>query len=271
MPDFNGPNPGFLFYRKFYGSPPSHSAAISRQIEQTDAVMPIEAPALRSGSRDALRQLRFATTYPGLLCGSGYNHEAEGDNDAYKIGFFFDHSTGMPVIPGHSVKGVLRSAFSRGDADDRYGLIRSLLSEILPEACTDEAIDALEREIFDGRRASAAIPVYEKDHFLDAVPESIENNQDNRQSRRLFGSDYITPHKNRDGRRDLDPFSEPNPIKFLKVMPLVTFRFSFHLHPSQVLPAVGADEKLRLFQGIIALLGVGAKTAVGYGQMEVRP
>ncbi|MEZ4966913.1 MAG: RAMP superfamily CRISPR-associated protein [Saprospiraceae bacterium] len=55
---------------------------------------------------------RLKTTYPGLLIGSGYQHETGAEGEL-KLGFFFDHTSGLPVIPGSSVKGVLRSVFHK--------------------------------------------------------------------------------------------------------------------------------------------------------------
>ena len=52
--------------------------------------------------------------YPGLVTGVGMNHQT-GDKDVsvseYKLGFYFDYTTGMPAIPGASVKGALRDMF----------------------------------------------------------------------------------------------------------------------------------------------------------------
>ena len=57
-------------------------------------------------------------TYPGLLAGIGYPHDSQvkGPIDG---GFFFDYVTGLPVIPGSTLKGVLRSCFScRGNSPE---------------------------------------------------------------------------------------------------------------------------------------------------------
>jgi len=60
----------------------------------------------------ATHRLFGTTVYPGLLAGSGYAHET-GTKEEFKLGFFFDHTTGLPIIPGSSVKGVLRSVFPK--------------------------------------------------------------------------------------------------------------------------------------------------------------
>lgn len=57
---------------------------------------------------------QLTTIYPGILIGAGYSHYAikgEGEDSDYQLGFFFDHTLGIPIIPGSSVKGVLKSVF----------------------------------------------------------------------------------------------------------------------------------------------------------------
>ncbi len=112
------------------------------------------------------------------------------------------------------------------------------------------------------------VPVYERDVFFDAVPVDITANNIGGNRKQLLGSDYITPHKNKDGNAELDPFSNPTPLKFLKIMPKVKIEFRFKLENSAVIPALDAGNKRKLFEEIIKTLGAGAKTNVGYGQFE---
>ncbi|WP_419676164.1 type III-B CRISPR module RAMP protein Cmr6 [Aliarcobacter butzleri] len=71
----------------------------------------------------------------------------------------------------------------------------------------------------------------------------------------MFGSDYITNHYSNE---ENGMFKEPNPIKFLKILSRVTFKFQFK-----------CDEKyLELFKQIILDFGLGAKTNVGYGKFK---
>ena len=56
----------------------------------------------------------LTTVYPGFFTGSGYAHtpmkkpDTEKEKADYQLGFFFDHTTGMPLITGSSVKGILK-------------------------------------------------------------------------------------------------------------------------------------------------------------------
>ena len=51
------------------------------------------------------------TTYPGLILGSGNAHELPSIEGQAILGFHFDYTSGLPIISGSSIKGILRSAF----------------------------------------------------------------------------------------------------------------------------------------------------------------
>ena len=190
-----------------------------------------------------LQVFELKTTYPGLLIGSGWDHSAGKIDEEFKIGFSFDYTTGLPVVPGSSVKGAIRSAFRHKD------YIQQLL-DVTGQVDTG----ALEREIFEGvgRGSGNHIPLLKRDIFFDAYPVHTANKEDDR----FLGDDYVTPHKDR--------YTNPIPIKFLKVLPGVIFRFQFRLRDG----LINAGNKLRLFKNILLDIGVGAKTSVGYGQLE---
>lgn len=185
-----------------------------------------------------LQTIPLQTTYPGLFTGSGLAHESSVKGEL-KLGFHFDYTSGLPCIPGSSVKGVLRSAFEK--AGGNY--VRYLLKD---ELKIDKEVDikALENEIFEGADKS----IYQRDIFFDAFPISTKNG--------LLGDDSITPHGE-------NPLKNPTPLPFLKVLPQVEFEFRFDLKDG----LIEADEKIELFRQILLDLGVGAKTNVGYGQL----
>ncbi len=220
----------------------------------------------------------LTTTYPGVLIGSGYTHEAEKNKDdaqgELKLGFFFDHTTGMPLIPGSSVKGLLRSVFPSSDKLDKNGEIKmknsarrkEWIKELLCEISSDLAnmdVDKLEKQIFDGvdtdkttEKKTVYLSVYERDIFHDAV--ITEGNKKGK----FLGNDYITPHGD-------NPLKNPTPLQFMKILPEVTFEFRFDLKASVIDGVtITAEQKKTLFKTIIKEIGIGAKTNVGYGQME---
>lgn len=224
--------------------------------------------------------------YPGLLMGSGYTHEAvfvnkDDKNEAFKIGFFFDHVTGMPCLPGHSVKGALRAAFPNHKNEkykkEKSTMIVNLLkkSNIDSEArfklymekrkisgvnYTDLYFTELLGEIiFEGREPYQfkngeflyeQISLYNKDIFHDAFIAKEGKNT------RYLAMDYITPHS--------DPLKDPNPVKFLKILPDVEIQFQFDLKDN-LITSKGKEE---LFKKILLDFGIGAKTNVGYGQFK---
>jgi len=169
---------------------------------------------------------RATTTYPGLILGSGNAHELPDVKAQAILGFSFDYTSGLPIISGSSVKGVLRSAFKHVE----------YIQELLDDSKVD--VKALEAEIFDNG-----------DIFFDAVVVASGGST-------LLGDDYITPHG--------DALKNPIPLRFIKVMPNVTFRFDFGLSPG----LISKSKKAKLFQNILSDLGLGAKTNVGYGKFD---
>lgn len=228
---------------------------------------------LLSKQNKQLSRIALQTTYPGLLIGSGYSHET-GNEGEFKIGFFFDYSTGLPLIPGSSVKGILRSAFS----EERREYVLSLLKGILREnhkedeeyqkeivdRISPDFISKLKMNIFEGRDGNCeSISVYGRDIFFDAFTVGPDNNdnQDNN-SKTIFSDDFITPHNS--------PLKNPIPIRFLKIKAKVKFVFLFRLHDALfevngLRINITAENKIKLFRKILLDLGVGAKTNVGYG------
>ena len=236
-----------------------------------------------------LSQFRLATTNPGLIIGTGYAHEAH-NKEEYKLGFFFDHTTGLPILPGSSVKGALRSAFPtfdpiKGDvltpdllAKDENGNIKTtekqkqkarFIQALLPvlDGKTDEQlftwVHRLEKAIFEGTDVVATLEkkkeqkVRKSRHcvFHDAFIFSPAAN------RKIVGRDALTPHTN-------GPLKNPVPLPFLKILPGVTFQFNFSLPEQLAIDDIvlSRDHLLNLFKDILLCLGMGAKTNVGYGQ-----
>jgi CRISPR-associated protein Cmr6 len=167
---------------------------------------------------------KATTTYPGLILGSGNAHELPSIEGQAILGFHFDYTSGLPVIQGSSIKGVLRSAF----AYPKY--ITGYVGEGVD-------IKALEKEIFDNG-----------DVFFDAT--IISNGK-------ILGDDFITPHGD-------NPLKNPTPLRFIKVLPNVEFRFDFELRDG----ILSRSEKESLFRKILSDLGLGAKTNVGYGKFS---
>ena len=177
--------------------------------------------------------------YPGLITGVGIQHEASVEGE-FKLGLHLDYTTGLPVIYGSSVKGVLRSYFAscyQGNAD-----VQKLLDDI-----------------FEGIRYGSQCnkPIYERDIFYDAVIVAPNN------AGKILASDSLAPH-------DKSPLKEPNPISFVKIASGVRIQFRFRLTDTVNSGTVilSAKEKEQIFKNILTTFGIGAKTNVGYGQLK---
>ncbi len=214
---------------------------------------------------DGLLCSRLKTLYPGLITGVGLTHDSKNLTGAFSLGMHFDYTTGMPIIYGSSVKGVLRSYMmelaKRNVNDD----------DVLPQRLKGIDMKDLLEEVFHGKKRNMAereslereyIPmaVCERDVFFDAVILSSNTKG------KILEEDSITPHTG-------GIFAEPIPIKMLKVAAGCTVEFRFKLHDTEIycdgeLRRVSAEEKREIFENILLTVGIGAKTNVGYGQLE---
>lgn len=233
-----------------------NSALTGHRWTQSDMTIPMQEQALY-----------FKVLYPGLLIGLGNSHDSKGTDGEIQLGFTFDPVTGLPFLPGSTVKGILRSAFL---ANREY--ITECLQEIASDlTLSDEQLQELERDIFGNdhlygsySKRNQAIGTRE-DIFFDAYPIKPDNHQ------HLLGIENITPHLAK--KKELEGLTNPNPLTLLKIMPGVVMQFRFRLsdsdlkHDNQKI-TVRADQKLKLFQIILKDFGAGAKTNVGFGSLQ---
>jgi CRISPR-associated protein Cmr6 len=219
-------NLGWLFYKDYYEAIKDWSDIKAYEKDISKKVDELIEKSITIEQVETLGNIHFnaTTTYPGLLLGSGYSHELPSVEGQAILGFDFDYTSGLPIIRGSSIKGVLRGAFKHQD------YIKELLNQ-------DVDIESLEEEIFENG-----------DIFFDAVIIS---------SGKILGDDYLAPHKD-------DPLKNPIPLRFIKIMPNVTFRFDFELGDG----VVTKENKAILFGAILHDLGIGAKTNVGYGKFS---
>lgn len=133
---------------------------------------------------------------PGLLIGSGLAHGLPGSEEDVKTGLQFDYTSGLPVIPGSSVKGVIRSAFpmikedkeQSNEADaEKLNYIKSLIEDI-PEFSSlvleDNDILELGNQMFN-----------HGDIFADALLVGYGTRmKQHGPVKQVLTEDYITPH-----------------------------------------------------------------------------
>ena len=194
--------------------------------------------------KEELSVLEFTSSYPGILVGTGYNHKVKGKGEI-GMGFTFDYVTGLPYLPGSSLKGILRFGFRQ----EEY--IHEVVKDVLHTELSDGEINELTNTIFEGADSR------KKFVFYDAT---ISHNE---KGKSLLALDTITPHTK-------DGLKEPNPITFLRICPDIKIHFEFQLY--EVILSTGKhvskDNIKEIFKNILEDLGIGAKTNVGYGVLE---
>ncbi len=276
-------NLGFLFNKEYYRNNGNDNFTFGRRTEDayTESFFKTQNERFKAFSLDieddefvrpSSEEFDLKTTYPGLVVGLGYGHGIKAVGE-FKLGFYFDYTTGLPIIPGSSVKGTLRACFPNQKANKNYSqdaleameakreFIKYLFFKagLLETEARDLEIDAIEAEIFEGKSIENQRPIqlgtYERDVFFDA--ELVKGNN----LRKVIGDDSITPHT-------AGPLRNPTPLLFMKILPNVTFRFGMDLQDSKVAPIVTKALKYRVFKEIISTMGIGAKTNVGYGRMK---
>lgn len=257
-PSYEGSNIGWLYYRHLYDGVDKKripEKTLKDKIDQMlrfklDSYSKVVPETYSAVMANEFQSFSLRTIYPGLLIGSGLSHGIKSKEDI-KIGFAFDHTTGLPYIPGSSIKGVLETMFPK-EKDDKYKCkmeyIRGILKDVLEGAdVDDEGVDSLTERIFSDSGDGVV--------FMDAFPKCDEGKGEHK----FLGDDFITPHKN--------PFKSPIPIRFLKVREGVTFDFYFKFS-NKLSCRFGNEVLLKLFKRIILDIGLGAKTNVGYGRFE---
>lgn len=198
----------------------------------------------------SVKTFSLETIYPGLMIGTGNPHDLKSKGSIYS-GFSFDYVTGLPYIPGSSVKGILKSVFPRKEdtKDDINQQKMEYIKSLLKPGLSDKEVYGLKDDIFE-----------DNDVFLDAYPCPTSKKNTKQQCLAL---EFITPHS--------DIIKNPIPINCLKVKPGISFEFGFYLKDCQFsdeVKKVTVKEKIELFKTILTDVGIGAKTNVGFGQLE---
>lgn len=256
LPRENSANIGYQFFHSV-GIP----GFVEEQVESAISVNTDVLEVLRSADYSVVNMRVQA---PGLLIGSGLAHGLPGSEEDVKTGLQFDYTSGLPVIPGSSVKGVIRSAFptikedkeQSNEADsEKLNYIKSLIADI-PEFSSlvleDNDILELGNQMFN-----------HGDIFADALLVGYGTRmKQHGPVKQVLTEDYITPHTG-------GPLAQPIPIKIVKVAPGVTFAFCFKFNETKIgAKVVSASMKKALCAAILQGLGVGAKTNVGYGVLN---
>ena len=256
LPRENSANIGYQFY---------HSVGIPKfNTDDVKAAISVNGDVAKVLRAAEFGVVNMRVQAPGLLIGSGLAHGLPGSEEDVKTGLQFDYTSGLPVIPGSSVNGVIRSAFptikedkeQSNEADsEKLNYIKSLIADI-PEFSSlvleDNDILELGNQMFN-----------HGDIFADALLVGYGTRmKQHGPVKQVLTEDYITPHTG-------GPLAQPIPIKIVKVAPGVTFAFCFKFNETKIgAKVVSASMKKALCAAILQDLGVGAKTNVGYGVLK---
>jgi len=216
---------------------------------------------------DALATAPFTT-------GLGNEHPLEN-------GFAFLNPYGLPYLPGSGVKGVLRRAareLASGEWGDPQGWEAQKIHWLKREG--HATIDLSIIDVLFGRET----PDGDSDHvrgalsFWDALPQIPGD---------TLAVDIMTPHQSHYYQQKNDRKSgsstsphdsgAPNPISFLTLPPGTGFAFHVvcdQAHLERLAPDLAHNQRWQTlltaaFEHAFEWLGFGAKTAVGYGAMQV--
>ncbi|HND29619.1 MAG TPA: type III-B CRISPR module RAMP protein Cmr6, partial [Myxococcota bacterium] len=178
--------------------------------------------------------LRFRTA-SRLICGTGNPAPSENGLTLHSV-------YGTPVLPGSSLKGVLRAwcrdhyaGTAWGDKDDQHPMGESF------------------RLLFGDGGDTGQLGIID---FLDGLAEY--------RSESYFAAEIATPHYATyyQGKEAPDGFDSPNPVTFLAVDQGVTFRVVLEGDPAWL------DTVAQLLTEALVGQGIGAKTRAGYGRLR---
>lgn len=191
-----------------------------------------------------IKVLYFEVKYPGILVGLGYPHEVSCGEITGQIscGMSLDYVTGMPYIPGSSIKGIIRHIFDCAidSKSVNQGCTNNLYQEFLNIICPyNKDVDA--KEIID-KYLGEESPVNQKDIFYGGYIIGYKKGLNNY---KLIGKENIAP-KNEE---------KSNIINMLKIRPGTIVAVVIKCN----------DDRMTIYRKILQYVGIGAKTNVGFG------
>jgi len=172
------------------------------------------------------------------------------------VGIAFERTTGLPLIPGSAVKGVVSTWAAWSAAGDALFLDPPVIPESRADFTAEDTV--LARRILGDNSDTGSTAAGEV-IFLGGFPETVPT----------LGLDIVNPHHESDGsdKRNLTP----NVFLCLEPTPTTIWRFPILARP-------GAEDSAKLLEvaggWLVAALtqtGIGAKTAAGYGRFRLLP
>lgn len=202
--------------------------------------------------QDILLSFEMAVEYPGLLIGIGNSHQANIKGEI-SLGFNFDYVTGLPYIPGSSLKGKLASVFKYHDY-----ILDMLNIKDIDNNKKEELVKKIKTAIFGNDNDTPGTDI-----FIDSFVSDYNN-------KKILKLDHLAPHHQNERLLTL---GEVNVITMLRLAPGTKIKFNFILNDSIIevdgkkTHIIKKNDKINLFKEIIKDFGIGAKTNVGYGYL----
>jgi CRISPR-associated protein Cmr6 len=153
----------------------------------------------------------------------------------FEVGLEFDHYLNVPILPGSSIKGVVRSTWLTLFGDDEK---------------------ETENYLFGSTERAGVCT------FHDGYPVEAGRNGC------LLYPDVLTPHYIREGKDLLDEHEvKPSPVVYLTVAPETVFKFIIAM-PEDVGKRLQEMFRKAIVESL--RLGFGGKTDIGYGRFSLR-
>ncbi len=183
-----------------------------------------------------------------------------GETSPTEVGMVFDRNMGIPYLPASSIKGAVRYAYCVNFANKNPDKISYDKADSKKDGIIEEKDVKGLVELFGGTDAKDA--KRGGFAFMDAYSESVPT----------LKVDIMNPHhgsyyqnKTTDGPVETEL---PIPIKFLVVEKGLTYKFrGFFINKDA---EKYKDQLIEAFKTAMTLLGLGAKTAVGYGRFNFK-
>lgn len=203
---------------------------------------------------------RFAmTTQSRLVVGLG-------GKGAMEFGLTLHRVTGLPYIPGSALKGVCRNYMLLTIAGRQGTEIMPDLVEKLDANLCAGTLDESDPDASLYRRAFGTQAVAGEAIFYDAV--MLPQNS----SPKLFSVDVMTPHfgpyYQGKGRTSPSDDMKPVPVFFPTVNEGIQFGFAVGIRQGSTMSPDDVTDIATKLKEAVETLGVGAKTAAGYGVLE---
>ena len=202
-------------------------------------------PALLQRAQD--QRLALISALNGRCLSTELNwHMVTGTGQAHPLGngFCWHHTLGTPYLPASSIKGMLRAWLTEWDTE-RFS--KSQLIELFGSERNDVVMSGGELQFFD------ALPLDCPELMLDVMTP--------------HGGDWYQDGASKAGDANTLPadWQSPVPITFL-VVKQARFLFSLTARTTQAQALL--PEIMQALEQALGMLGIGAKTAVGYGIMQ---